>query len=413
MQKPGKILSFALTVTDVILIIGLFAAILVGIISSAVFLAKVFLYANSNDFCSSSNAQFGLSWTPRLAASIKNRFESIYDFYNIPQTEKHIALPSSRHFATCKEGPGEYEVFCFGGIGLGEKEVTMLNDAWIWNTLTYEWQEVEITFSPSPRLHPNVWVLGGEVYLGGGYLQNGIVLADFYKLDRGRSTWQELKNHSFPSVYQSKSWVDGGGKMILFGEETLFNQFTSFFYFQPNSYYKEWKRVSLTESLPIRRSYNVIPISYAFGSFYLFGGTLLNKDCTTEVWMYEHNVGWALLSNTSRLSNFKTAPLFPGCFQQANVFQHPRHQSLVYVMGEGDRNDIWTFNTWHKTWHWTAGFPKAFPLAFQRDNFMYLPPLNGSAVFKDYNNNIYMFGGSAVNNSVYYNLVWQLNKDLI
>jgi hypothetical protein len=350
-------------------------------------------------------------WQVKVPIHLEKHFNSLYDFYNIPRTEDFIGLPSSRQFASCTAGSQFADILCIGGKGIFEKHYILLNDMWLWNSVAKRWTEIQSSNPPSPRLFPGIWTVGNKIYYGGGMLENGILLSDFYVFDTLKKQWTELKDTGFPIVYKGHSWKDSFGNLWYFGEDLEFNEFMSTSYF--NERHQRWTTIPLTKPLAVRRSYVLWPIEYSFGSFYMFGGRLRNDKCTTELWLYDHNVGWSILSNTSVIPNYKTLPLTPGCFAQGLSFKNPSHMGILYFLGEVDRHDIWSFNTLLRRWSWLGGFPKAFPLAWHRENFMVLPPLNGSAVWKDYQNNINIFGGSAANNTVYYNLIWQLNKQLL
>ena len=77
------------------------------------------------------------------------------------------------------------EVALFGGVG----EDGLLNDLWIFNTETEEWEELKTRGGPPPRMYHSAWAYEGKLYVVGGIGKNAKARRDLWAYDFEENTW--------------------------------------------------------------------------------------------------------------------------------------------------------------------------------------------------------------------------------
>jgi N-acetylneuraminic acid mutarotase len=111
-----------------------------------------------------------------LKLSGQFNFEKLADF---PGTSRDAA------FAIYHDGE------IYGGFGLAEG-FYLLNDWWVYSTVTEKWQELERP-PISVRQYPRGFVIDSLLYLYGGYGVTG-ALGDFYSFSFNTKKWRKLEN---------------------------------------------------------------------------------------------------------------------------------------------------------------------------------------------------------------------------
>jgi hypothetical protein len=230
------------------------------------------------------------------------------------------------------------------------------------------------------------------------------------------TNWILHNSSKFPwrGIYSGYAWTTKDRNLWFVDEELkgLFKLQHCLFSLPCENKWEEMARFK--HQISERKDFVLWPLRFSYGSFHIFGGQSTDeKLCHPELHMYEHNIGWTLLSNISQKPNFQTLPLTPGCRKSSTIVEH-NFDRLLCLFGGSNYSDVWCFDKIKLRWHWYAGHHSSHHTPFEHSYYgTTLPGLIGSSSWLDHLNRINMFGGSHLNNSVYYNLIWTLSKQVI
>jgi len=101
--------------------------------------------------------------------------------------------PSARHGAKLIYDPVGKQVIMFGGRGEGSIGGDLYNDMWSLNMETHRWQEIDTSSGPDPRLSPGLVYdpVHHQMILFGGYRNQGRV-NDTWLFDLSSYEWEEI-----------------------------------------------------------------------------------------------------------------------------------------------------------------------------------------------------------------------------
>jgi len=135
--------------------------------------------------------------------------------------------PSARHGAKMVYDPVGKQVLMFGGRVEGEIVGDLKNDVWALDLETHRWQEIETSSGPSPRISPGLVYDPShhQVILFGGYRNQGRV-NDTWLLDLISYEWEEVSPAQSPPARSDMGMTyDGTNHIaILFGGMCLDSQ---------------------------------------------------------------------------------------------------------------------------------------------------------------------------------------------
>ncbi len=103
------------------------------------------------------------------------------------------STPSARHGAKMISDPVGKQVILFGGRGEGEIVGDLYNDVWRLDLETHRWEEIETSTGPTPRLSPGLVydTAHHQMILFGGYSDQGRI-NDTWLFDLNSYEWEEV-----------------------------------------------------------------------------------------------------------------------------------------------------------------------------------------------------------------------------
>ena len=147
--------------------------------------------------------------------------------------EARAAMPTARNsFATAVVNG---LVYTMGGMNQIDSPEAYLGTVEVYDPETDSWESAAPM--PMPRITPAVGVIGGEIYLAGGYVWDGVETGFLDRLDRfdpETGMWTELAPMSLPRslaagvvldglFYVIGGWTDAGGGNAILGTVEVFD----------------------------------------------------------------------------------------------------------------------------------------------------------------------------------------------
>jgi N-acetylneuraminic acid mutarotase len=135
--------------------------------------------------------------------------------------------PQARHGAKMIYDPVGKQVILFGGRGNGGVQGDLYNDLWILDLAEQRWKELEVSSGPTPRLSPGLVYDPShhQMILFGGYSNQGRV-NDTWLLDLDSYEWEEVSPAQSPPARSDMglAYDDLNHIVVLFGGYCLENQ---------------------------------------------------------------------------------------------------------------------------------------------------------------------------------------------
>ncbi|TFG50451.1 MAG: hypothetical protein E4H33_00035 [Anaerolineales bacterium] len=298
------------------------------------------------------------------------------------------AYPEARHGAKMIFDPVGNKILLFGGRGENLTGGKLLNDIWVFDSETQDWQEIKTSSPPTSRLSPGFVYDPShhQVILFGGYTNKGR-LADTWLLDLDEYQWKEIHPpHSPPARSDMGMAYDKSNQVVvLFGGYCLENQrdyCDDTWVFDPDL--NHWIEMNPISSPPVMYGH-----SLNYGSFkqqiLLWGGHMSIMDqgrissagYNNSLWSYSYpNNQWIELSPVNQN---KPSPRY--WHQAAYDSEIP---GLVIFGGDGGYGflaDTWLYNPVLNSW--------------EKIKFLQPPPARtvGSLVYSPDDEQIFLFGG--------------------
>jgi len=107
--------------------------------------------------------------------------------------QQNSSIPSARHGAKMIYDSVGKQVIMFGGRGDGSITGDLYNDMWALDMETHRWQEINMSYGPSPRLSPGLVYdpVHHQLILFGGYSNQGRI-KDTWLFDLNSFEWVEV-----------------------------------------------------------------------------------------------------------------------------------------------------------------------------------------------------------------------------
>ncbi len=187
-------------------------------------------------------------------------------------------------------GRNNYPIASVNGkvyMGLGDDGIVSFKDWWEWDPYTGQWTQ-KANFPGAARAYPFCFVLGGQIYVGGG--QYGPVYADCYRYNPATNTWTQIANLP-TSRWGCAGTSDGQYGYVLGGRDGGWTYLSEVLRYNPGS--NSW---SLLSNYPGGgRHY---PFLACLGGKLYAGTGLTASRCTQDVWAYDLSGGtWTPLAN--------------------------------------------------------------------------------------------------------------------
>ena len=267
------------------------------------------------------------------------------------------AIPQARHGAKMVYDPEGEQMLLFGGRGNGSIQGDLFNDLWAFDLENQIWREITSSSPPSPRLSPGMVYDPDrhQIILFGGYGKRGR-LNDTWLFDLGSYEWEEIHPEISPPARSDLGMAfDGLNQVaVMFGGYCLDHQRDycgDTWYFDPGM--NSWREVFPVESPPVMYGHSLNYDSQN-GKFLLWGGHMSDFDQTGmssagyngSIWSYS-------VSDNEWLEILPGSLSRPGArywHQAAFVSGFPGLCIFSGDGGYGYLKDSWFFNAGDESW---------------------------------------------------------------
>ena len=229
-----------------------------------------------------------------------------------------------------------------GGVGiLGRPTKEYFSDTWLYHGQTHSWEKIEPLNSPPQRRLTGLaateegigLLFGGETIVDG----NSKILNDTWIFNKSSNNWQEISssNSPPPSNGHSLTFV-GNGKFVLFGSDGR----ETWIFDLPK---KQWSKLETIGSSPNPRKMHAAA-RIGSNSVLLFSGQQLDGKLENDTWILNLDS-----SSWQKIDSVEPAPSARKYHSLASI-SHNKVVLMGGFIKFPNFDDLWSFDLRERTW---------------------------------------------------------------